>query len=86
MNNITSRLKCFKSRRGEPFSVGDASEFLHDLLKKRGGYFSCIRLEVLVALNEKRSNRRREYTGLESIVRKVNSVPNVWKPFSNAHI
>ena len=86
MNNITLRLKYFKSRRGQSFTVGDPSEFLRDLSKKRAGYVSCIRPEVLVAFDEKRGNRRREYTRLKSVVRKVNGVPNVYEPFSNAHI
>jgi hypothetical protein len=67
MNRISRGPKRVKGRRGEPISVGDAGEFLRDLLKKSRGHVGGIGLECLVAVNEKCGNRRREDTCLENV-------------------
>ena len=86
MNSPTLGPKYVKSRRGESISVGDPSELLGDLLEKCGGYFGGIRLQVLVAINEECSHGRGKYTRLESVVPKVNGVPNIDELFQNVHI
>jgi len=70
MNENTSDSKRFEVRRGKTISNGEPGEFLSDLLKKLGGHLRGIRFEVLVAFDEKCSDRRGEYTCLDSIVPK----------------
>ena len=53
-----------KNRRCESFSVGDTRKFLNNLSKELRGHVGGIRVERLVAFNEKRSNCCGEYTCL----------------------
>ena len=80
VDGITWRPECVESRRGEVIPIGDPSEFLGDLLKKPRGHLGGIRLEVLVAFDEKCSNCRGEYTRLKNVEQKVNGFPNIDEP------
>jgi hypothetical protein len=91
VNESTLDLKRFKVCRGKSISNGDRCESLDDLLKTIGGHIRGIRLEVLVAFDEKRSNRRGEYARLDSIVPKgrriLENAHEVWVSCSkNVHI
>jgi hypothetical protein len=70
MDQSTSDPERFEVRSGKSISNGEPGEFLGDLLKKPGGHLGGIRLEVLVAVDEKCSDCRGEYTCLDSVVPK----------------
>jgi hypothetical protein len=71
MDESTSDPKRFEVRSGKSISNGEPGEFLGDLLKKPGGHLGGIRLEVLVAFDEKCSDRRGENTCLDGVVPKA---------------
>jgi hypothetical protein len=49
-------------------SIRDPRKFLSNLLKKPGGHVGRIGLEKLVTFDDKCSNRRGEYTRLETML------------------
>ena len=48
-------------------SIRDPRKFLSDLLKKPRGYVGGVGLKILVTFDEECSNRRGEYTRLETV-------------------
>jgi hypothetical protein len=66
MNESALDHKGFGVLSGKLTSSGELGELLGDLLEKLGCHVSGIRLEELVAFDEKCGNGRREYTCLNS--------------------
>jgi hypothetical protein len=66
-------------------SIRDPRQFLSNLLKKPRRHVGGIWLQILVTFDEECSNRRREYTRLETIYKGKRGA-NANQPFKKTHI